>query len=119
MKSFTELKAWQLGIELVKEVYLLTGKFPKEELYGLTSQLRRSCTSIVANIAEGFGRYTYPDKAHKYTIARGECAEAETELFVAIALGFISQKEAEKAQNLLGHIGRAISGLINSCKHHS
>ena len=60
MKSYTDLEAWKVALDLVVEIYRITKKLPKEERYGLTSQLRRSSTSILANIAEGFGRFTYP-----------------------------------------------------------
>ena len=119
MKTFTDLQAWQVGLELVKEIYRLTKKFPKEELYGLTSQMRRSSVSILANIAEGFGRFTYPDKANKYTIARGECSETEAFLLIAIALGFVSTAETQKAMERTQRVGRLVSGLITSCKHRS
>ncbi|MDD3896316.1 MAG: four helix bundle protein [Candidatus Peribacteraceae bacterium] len=66
MKSFADLKAWQEGMDLVAEVYRLTALLPRSEQFGLSSQLKRASTSIVANIAEGFGRYSYADKAHKY-----------------------------------------------------
>ena len=116
MNSYTDLEAWKVGLELVKEIYLLTKRFPKDELYGLTSQVRRSSTSILANIAEGFGRFTYPDKANKYTIARGECSETESFLFVAIALSFITNEEARKALDRVIQVRRLLSGLITACK---
>jgi four helix bundle protein len=84
MKSYKDLEVWQVAMDLVEEIYKLTSAFPKEEQYGLTSQVRRASTSIVANIAEGFGRFTFPDKAHTYTIVRGECTEVEAYLLVAI-----------------------------------
>ena len=77
MDSYTDLDAWKVGMDLVDEVYEITKKFPPTETYGMTAQMRKSSASILANIAEGFGRYTYPDKANKYTIARGECSETE------------------------------------------
>jgi four helix bundle protein len=119
MATFTDLKAWQTGLELVKEIYFLTKKFPRDEFFGLTTQIRRSCTSILANLAEGSGRYTYRDKAGKYTIARGECTETEALLLTAIGLKFINTTEATKALELVHQTGRLTSGLIRSCKNHS
>ena len=119
MKTFTDLKAWQVGMDLVEEVFGLSCKFPKSELYGLTQQIRRSSMSVVSNIAEGFGRYTYPDKANRYTIARGECTEVLTQIIVAARLKFITEKEAERALQLSNEVGRMLSGLITSCKNRS
>ena len=84
MKSFTDLTAWTVGMELVKEIYALTEKFPSEERYGLTSQLRRAAVSVLSNIAEGFSRSSSADKAYKYMISRGECAETHALILVSI-----------------------------------
>lgn len=119
MESYTDLDAWKVGMELVKEVYSLTKKFPKEELYGLMAQMKRSSTSILANIAEGFGRFTYPDKANKYTIARGECSETEAFLFIAVELKFVTNTEATGALELAKRERQVLSGLITSCRKHS
>ena len=75
--------------------------------------------SIVSNIGEGFGRFTFPDKANKYTIARGECAEAETQIHIAIALKFVTAEEASKALQMSREVGRMLSGLISSCHQRS
>ncbi|KKW36838.1 hypothetical protein A2454_04550 [Candidatus Peribacteria bacterium RIFOXYC2_FULL_55_14] len=119
MDSFTDLQAWQKGLQMTKEIYKLSGKFPRSELFALTSQIRRASTSILANIAEGFGRYTYADKAYKYTIARGECSEVYAFLLIALELGFISRNDTETALNLNGEVGRILSGLISSCRSQS
>lgn len=87
MKTYEDLHAYQVSMDLIEEIYILTSTFPKEELYGITSQLKRSSTSIAANIAEGFGRFTYADKAHKYTISRGESLEVVVFLKIAIRVG--------------------------------
>lgn len=116
MKSFVDLKAWKIGLQLVCEIFELSKKFPATEIYGLTSQVRKSSNSIIANTAEGFGRYSFADKANKYTIARGECAETESHLYVAIALKFVTSAEAEKAIQLCQEVGRLLSGLISTCR---
>lgn len=110
--KFTDLIAWQKGVELVKEVYRLTEKFPRSEQYNLTSQLQRSATSVVTNIAEGFGRAGSDDKAYKYIIARGECTEVHSLLLVAISLKRLKEDSAEKVISLALEIGRLLSGLI-------
>ena len=119
VESFTDLQAWQKGLRLSKEVYKLSGKFPRSELFALTSQIRRASTSILANIAEGFGRYTYADKAHKYTIARGECSEVHAFLLIAQELNLIAPDEIGDAIELSKEVGRILSGLIASCRSQS
>lgn len=114
MDNFTDLKAWTVGLELVKEIYFLTKKFPKEEMFGLTSQTRRSSTSILANLAEGFGRFTFADKAARYTISRGECSETEAHVCIAIALGFVSELECQKILELIEFERKLLSGLISA-----
>ena len=116
MKSFTELDAWKVGMQLIKEVHFLTKKFPQEERYGMTAQIRKSSASVLANIAEGFGRYTYPDKANRYIIARGECTETAAYLYIAAELEWISLCEMERAIDLARQTGKLLSGLIASCK---
>ncbi|MDD5751893.1 MAG: four helix bundle protein [Candidatus Peribacteraceae bacterium] len=119
MKKFTELDAWKVGIELLKETYALSRKLPKEELFGLTSQLRRSVVSILANIAEGFGRYTYADKANKFTIARGECNETEALMYCITAIGFVREEDTQSALKLIDREEKLLSGLITSCRNRS
>jgi four helix bundle protein len=101
-------------MELVKEVYLLTKRLPKEEQYALTSQLRRAAVSIMANLAEGFNRSSDADKAHKYTISRGECAEVEALLFITVELQYFSQTDVQHALELSQQAGRLLWGLIRS-----
>jgi len=112
MKHFIELEAWQKGMELLKEVYRLSSKLPKEEKYNLKSQMRRASTSILTNIAEGFGRVTGPDKAHKYTISRGECTEVHALLIISIELGQITNDDAAYAIELISETGKLTSELI-------
>ena len=78
LTDFTQLDAWKKAMDLAEKIHRLSKDFPKEEVYGVTSQMRRAGISIAANIAEGFGRYTYPDKMHKYVQARGELVELMT-----------------------------------------
>jgi len=114
MDSFTDLEAWKTGIELTKEVYALTKKLPKEEQYGLCSQVRRAVTSILANLAEGFSRSSAADKAHKYTISRGECAEVKAHLLICVALGYFTQEDIQTALALADKTGQLLSGLIRA-----
>src|SRR5438105_1640218 len=112
MKHFTDLDAWKIGTELLKEVDRLIKKLPHEEKYGLASQLRRSSKSILGNFAEGFGKRSDPDKANKYTISRGECTETEAHLRVIVALRFVEPSDAELAIGLSVRMAQIMSGMI-------
>ena len=94
-QSFQDLKIWQLGIEIVKDVYLLTNCFPKCEIYGLTSQIRRSVISIPSNIAEGFRRYYNKEYRQFLFIALGSCAELETQIIIASELSYLDEHKKE------------------------
>jgi four helix bundle protein len=118
VKSFTDLVAWQRAMELVDVVYDACALFPRDEQFGLISQLKRSSTSIVANIAEEFGRYTYPDKIHKYVIARGECTEVEAFLLIAYRRKFLSKEETIKIRKLCHEVQSLLSGLITASRKH-
>jgi len=84
IKNFQDLRIWQKGIEVVKDIYTLTKNLPKEELYGLTSQMRRSAVSIPSNIAEGFRRYHNKEYKQFLYIAMGSCAELETQIIITM-----------------------------------
>src|SRR3989344_4782302 len=98
IKNFTDLRAWQEGHGLVLNVYQLTSKFPKDELFALTSQLRRAATSITSNIAEGFSRHSYKEKVNFYHISLGSTTEVENQLIISKDIGYISETEFQKAQ---------------------
>jgi four helix bundle protein len=100
----------------VKDVYVLTQTFPKEEMFGLTSQLRRAAVSIPSNIAEGKGRGTSKDFCHFLVQARGSLFEAETQLELSRDLGFISDAQLVQAQESCDELGKILHGLINSLK---
>jgi four helix bundle protein len=101
IKSFKDLKIWQKGIQLVEDVYALSKTFPKEEIYGLQSQLRRSAVSIPSNIAEGFARIHNKEYRNFLYIALGSCAELTTQIIIASRLKYI---EGPKAETLLSNI---------------
>jgi four helix bundle protein len=92
VKSYKELLIWQKGIQIVLKVYKLTNSFPKDEIYALTSQLKRASISIPSNIAEGFGRQTDKSFNHFLNISRGSLNEIETQLIIAKELGFIQDE---------------------------
>lgn len=116
MDSYTQLDAWTVGLDLVAEIYELTRMFPKEELYGLSSQVRRASTGILLNLAEGFGRYTYADKANKYTIARGECNEVEACLLIAMRLKYCANEQTKRSFELVIREKKLLSGLMTASK---
>lgn len=119
MKKFTDLEVWKVGIEILKGIYALSHKLPKEELFGITSQMRRASVSVLANTAEGFGRYTYADKANRFTIARGECNELEAYLYSIVALEFMTANDTEPMHQLIDQEEKLLSGLISSCRKRS
>jgi len=93
MHNFKELKVWQKGRKFVKDIYILTRKFPKEELFVLTSQMRRAAISISSNISEGSGRGSDKDFARFIDIATGSAFELESQLYVACDLEYFSEDE--------------------------
>ncbi len=96
MHNYQELKIWQEGRELVKAIYLVSAKFPKEELYGLTSQMRRAAVSIPSNIAEGTGRSGNVELQRFLDFALGSLFELETQTVLASDLGFINSEDFDK-----------------------
>ena len=117
--SFTNANIWKEGIKLVKEMYALTKRLPKVEQYGLSSQLRRASTSILANFAEGYSRSSSADKTHKYIISRGECSEVKALLLICAELELVSMSDIKIAIDLTERIGQMLSGLIRSFSYNS
>jgi len=113
IKNFQDLRIWQIGIEVVKDIYILTKKFPKEELYGLTSQMRRSAVSIPSNIAEGFRRYHNKEYKQFLHIALGSCAELETQIIIANELDYINEINKTELIEKIKYICRMTVKLIN------
>ncbi|WP_424494249.1 four helix bundle protein [Salinimicrobium sp. GXAS 041] len=111
MNYFKELKVWQKGIELVTETYLLSRDFPKEEIYGLTSQLRRAAVSIPSNIAEGCGRKTNKDFSNFLGVALGSAFEFETQIIICKNLNFLNEKDFEQFEKEVHHIQNMIIKL--------
>lgn len=111
MNYFKELKVWQKAIDLVTETYLKSKGFPKEEIYGLTSQLRRSSVSIPSNIAEGCGRRTSKDFFNFLGIALGSAFEFETQLIICNNLKLIEEADFKYLENEIQHIQNMIIKL--------
>lgn len=117
VKKFYDLEAWRKSHQLTLDIYKITEKFPKEELYGIVSQLRRAASSIGANIAEGFSRYHFNDKTRFYYQARGSVAEVQNFLLLAKDLDFISGKDCGKLGEEANKVQQLINGLIRSIEN--
>jgi four helix bundle protein len=116
IKHFKELKVWQKGIEIVKSIYEITKLFPKEEMYGLTAQMRRSAISIPSNIAEGFKRYHAKEYKQFLYIALGSIAELETQIVIAKEVGLIEDPAMDVMNEKLDHTSKMLSSLISKLR---
>src|SRR5262249_3045343 len=114
MRHYKDLLVWQKAIELVTQVYIVTRSFPREELYGLTSQIRRAAVSVPSNIAEGQARLSPGEFRQFLGIARGSLAELDTQLIIAEKLGYITLPCPLFEQ--LVEVGRMLSGLLASLR---
>ncbi len=114
--DFTKLAVWQRAHKLVLTIYSLTGNFPKQEIFVLTSQLRRAAISITSNIAEGYGRKGSLEKIHFHVISIGSAREAQNHIIIAKDLGYISSQEAKTILNDLEIIIKLIYSVIKKLK---
>jgi four helix bundle protein len=110
-KSFRELKVWQVSIEFSLTIYQLTSEFPKHELYGMTSQMRRAAVSIASNIAEGSARSSRKDFNQFVLIAKGSLCELQTQLIIANRLQYVSAQRIAVAERQAQEIAQMLSGL--------
>ena len=116
LKSFTDLNIWKYGHELVLEIYRVTKKFPKEEMFGLTSQLRRAIVSFTSNIAEGFSRSSYKEKSQFYSMSLGSLSEVQNQLLIAKDIGYITKSEFESLFERTILLSKLSNGLIKKTK---
>jgi len=114
--SYRDLVAWRKAMILAKEIYLATQVFPKDEIYGLRSQLRRAAVSVPSNIAEGQARYSRGEFHPFLNTARGSLAEIETQLMLPADLEYLGRKEADILLEKTAELGRILNGLIASTK---
>ena len=114
LKNFKELNVWQKAYHLCLEIYRVTRKFPKEEIYGLTSQIRRSAVSIPSNIAEGYGRKTTGEYIQALYVAYGSNCELEIQTLLSGDLGFVGKEDLSRLQKEIGDVERMLKGLIKS-----
>jgi four helix bundle protein len=115
-KSFRELRVWQAAVDLTLEIYELTAEFPKHEIYGLSSQMRRASVSIASNVAEGSARGTRRDFRQFVLMARGSNFELQTQLLIALRLGYASKDKLERAEMAALEVGRMLHGLSTYLK---
>lgn len=113
MKSYRDLIVWQKSMHWVTLVYSLTSKIPESEKFGLISQIRRSSVSIPSNIAEGYGRNYKKDYSRFLQISRGSLFECQTQIEIALNLGFISSEDCEEINEFSTEIEKMLNSLIN------
>ena len=116
MRDFRELKVWEKAHQLTLAIYRATAVFPKEEMYALTSQTRRSCASIPANIAEGCGRSGEPELARFFQIAMGSASELEYHLLLARDLGFLKSSAYDQLAADVTEVKRMLTGFIQKLR---
>ena len=113
-RNYQNLAAWQKAMDLVEAVYAVTRSFPTDERFGLTSQLRRAVVSVPSNIAEGEGRRSRNEFVHFLSTAYGSLREVETQLMIAVRLGYIDEPTSRPPLSLAAEVGRLINGLSKS-----
>ena len=116
MSSYKDLVVWQKAMELTAEIYRLVKKLPKEEVYALSDQMRRSVVSIPSNIAEGQDRNSDKEFTRFLFIARGSRAELETQVLICLKVGYLLESDVALAMGLLNEIGKMLTSLIARLK---
>ncbi len=111
--TFQDLRVWQDAMELVEEIYRATFEFPKHELYGLVSQMRRAAVSVPSNVAEGKGHHSDPEFLRFLFHARGSLLELQTQILIARRLQYLSEEKAVELCRRSDDIGRLLTALIN------
>ena len=116
IKSFTDLIVWQQGHKLVLLIYKYSQRFPKQELFGLSNQIRRAIVSFTSNIAEGFSRTSYKEKVQFYYIALGSLTEVQNQLLIAKDFGSIRKEVFDELAEMSIELSKLINGLIKKSK---
>ncbi len=114
VKSYRDLLVWQDAVNLAAHIYEITKSFPRDEIYGLTNQMRRATVSISSNVAEGYGRYSTGAYPHHLKIARGSINEIESQLEVCSRVGLLSSAQVVESVRMTDKLNRMLSGLIRS-----
>jgi len=116
LQSYRDLLVWQKALELAVRIYRVSERFPKSEIYGLTSQLRRAAVSVPSNIAEGYGRGSRKEYLQFLSVAQGSLKELETQIILAQRLSYTSEIEAEGTLSESGTVGKMLGGLMRSLR---
>ncbi|HZK12445.1 MAG TPA: four helix bundle protein [Atribacterota bacterium] len=116
IKSFEELIIWQEARKFANDIYKLTKKYPQEEVYGLTSQMRRAAVSVMSNIAEGFDRRTTKEFISFVMIARASISEVQNDLYISLDLNYINKEDFKTHYDHARKIGKLVNGLITYLK---
>jgi four helix bundle protein len=116
VRNHRDLVVWQRAIDLVECAYDISRRFPADERFGLTSQLRRAAVSVPSNIAEGHGRAHLAEYLHHLSIAKGSLMELETQVVIAGRMAYLTPEMQQRTLNLSGDVGRMLSGLIRALK---
>src|SRR3989344_693168 len=111
VKSYKDLIVWQKGMELVKEVFVLTDKFPRSEVFGITSQMRRAAVAIQSNIAEGYGRKSLAYNHQFFSIAYGSALELETQTIISKDLKLVPLNSFEKTESILLEVCKMLNKM--------
>jgi four helix bundle protein len=114
IKSYRDLRVWQKGMDIAESCYLITRQLPKEEIYGMTSQIRRASASIPANIAEGYGREYRAEYVHFLRIAQGSLKELETHVLLSIRVKLATSEAINPVLTECDSLGRMLHSLIRS-----
>lgn len=115
--EYTKLEVWTNSRKLVKEIYEITEEFPKKEMYGIISQMRRSAISVPSNIAEGSGRYSFKEKCRFFYIAKGSLFELETQLYLSKDVGYIEDSKFSEVMKTIISSKKLLNGSIKFLKN--
>ncbi|PIJ63078.1 hypothetical protein V513_03025 [Mesotoga sp. H07.pep.5.3] len=117
LRSYKELDAWKLSMELAKKIYDITATFPAREMYGLSSQMQRAAVSVPSNIAEGSGRNSMKEFVQFIYLSRGSLLELETQLELSRMLGYLDEEKCNEIAKLITRVHKIINGLIFALKN--
>jgi len=119
IQTFMDLDVWKIGHSVVLDIYLIVKIFPKDEIFVLSSQMRRCAISITSNIAEGFSRQSYKEKIQFYSIALGSTTELQNQLIVGKDIGIVSKEKYQQVSERLIRIHKMLNALVKSTKERS
>ena len=118
IRNFTDLEAWKAAHRLAVAVYAMTKKYPKEEIFGITNQMRRASISVASNIAEGFSRNSPKEKTQFYSIAKGSLTELESQILISRDVGLVSINGFSDIEQLIRQAGKLLTGLLRYAQTH-